>query len=208
MPIQLTAQSRLAPGRCAPAAPRRGGLPDDAPARRSPRPVARRLAARVESAGVQAINQELRKRPTSTRVRYRLQWQPLGEDDGTPVGLEAAPTSGRRKTGASSGPCCGNASAPNASAAMPILNGTRAKVAAAWSINSGAPSTTAAGTVSVWNACRMGVQDRPPPQPPDRLRLRPACVPRHGLVAPGIDGVVQRNVEAPGTSYWYRGQGA
>jgi len=73
-------------------APRHSGLPGDAPARRSPRPVARRLAARVESAAVQAINQELHKRPTSTGVRYRLQWQPLGEDEGALVGLEAART--------------------------------------------------------------------------------------------------------------------
>lgn len=39
---------------------------------------------------VEAINRELHKRPTSTGVRYRLQWQPLGEDEGAPVGLEAA----------------------------------------------------------------------------------------------------------------------
>jgi len=39
---------------------------------------------------VEAINQELHKRPTSTGVRYRLQWQPLGENEGAPVGLEAA----------------------------------------------------------------------------------------------------------------------
>ncbi|MDD5387770.1 MAG: TIGR02680 family protein [Gallionellaceae bacterium] len=39
---------------------------------------------------VAAINQELDKRPTSTGVRYRLQWQPLGENEGAPVGLEAA----------------------------------------------------------------------------------------------------------------------
>lgn len=39
---------------------------------------------------VRAINEELEKRPTSTGVRYRLQWQPLGEDEGAPVGLEAA----------------------------------------------------------------------------------------------------------------------
>ena len=88
-----SAQLRLAPRRCAPAAaPRRSGLPGDAPARRSRRPVAPRLAARVESAGVEAINQELHKRPTSTAVRYCLQWQPLGEDEGAPVGLEAART--------------------------------------------------------------------------------------------------------------------
>jgi len=34
----------------------------------------------VKSAGVQAINQALHKRPASTGLRYRLQWQPLGED--------------------------------------------------------------------------------------------------------------------------------
>ncbi|MBW7923240.1 MAG: TIGR02680 family protein [Burkholderiaceae bacterium] len=39
---------------------------------------------------VEAINRELHKRPTSTGVRYRLQWQPLGEDEGAPAGLEAA----------------------------------------------------------------------------------------------------------------------
>jgi hypothetical protein len=36
------------------------------------------------------INEELRIRPTSTGVRYRLQWQPLSEEEGAPVGLEAA----------------------------------------------------------------------------------------------------------------------
>ena len=39
---------------------------------------------------VLAINEELRKRPTTTGVRYRLQWQPLVETEGAPVGLEAA----------------------------------------------------------------------------------------------------------------------
>ncbi len=40
---------------------------------------------------VEAINAELHKRPTSTGVRYRLQWLPLAEGaDGAPVGLEAA----------------------------------------------------------------------------------------------------------------------
>ena len=40
---------------------------------------------------VDAINKELHKRPTSTGVRYRLQWQPLAEgSDDAPVGLEAA----------------------------------------------------------------------------------------------------------------------
>jgi uncharacterized protein (TIGR02680 family) len=40
---------------------------------------------------VEAINKELYKRPTSTGVRFRLQWQPLAEgSEGAPVGLEAA----------------------------------------------------------------------------------------------------------------------
>jgi uncharacterized protein (TIGR02680 family) len=40
---------------------------------------------------VDAINKELHRRPTSTGVRYRLQWQPLAETaEGAPVGLEAA----------------------------------------------------------------------------------------------------------------------
>jgi uncharacterized protein (TIGR02680 family) len=37
-----------------------------------------------------AINKELYIRPTSTGVRYRLLWQPLSEEEGAPVGLEAA----------------------------------------------------------------------------------------------------------------------
>ncbi|MGZ5898949.1 MAG: TIGR02680 family protein [Reyranella sp.] len=37
-----------------------------------------------------AINRELYARPTSTGVRYRLLWQPLAEEEGAPVGLEAA----------------------------------------------------------------------------------------------------------------------
>jgi uncharacterized protein (TIGR02680 family) len=37
-----------------------------------------------------AINKELYSRPTSTGVRFRLLWQPLSEEDGAPVGLEAA----------------------------------------------------------------------------------------------------------------------
>ncbi len=36
------------------------------------------------------VNQELHKRPTSTGVRFRLQWLPLGESEGAPVGLELA----------------------------------------------------------------------------------------------------------------------
>jgi uncharacterized protein (TIGR02680 family) len=40
---------------------------------------------------VDAINGELQKRPTSTGVRFRLQWQALAEGaDGAPVGLEEA----------------------------------------------------------------------------------------------------------------------
>ncbi|WP_167480957.1 TIGR02680 family protein [Mesorhizobium waimense] len=39
---------------------------------------------------VDAINGELHKRPTSTGVRYRLLWQPLLEEEGTPVGLDVA----------------------------------------------------------------------------------------------------------------------
>jgi uncharacterized protein (TIGR02680 family) len=40
---------------------------------------------------VDAINEELYKRPTSTGVRFRLQWQPIAEGvEGAPVGLEAA----------------------------------------------------------------------------------------------------------------------
>ena len=39
---------------------------------------------------VDAINKELHKRPTSTGVRYRLQWQPLAEDEGAPIGLDTA----------------------------------------------------------------------------------------------------------------------
>lgn len=39
---------------------------------------------------VGAINEELHKRPTTTGVRYRLQWQPLAAEDGAPAGLELA----------------------------------------------------------------------------------------------------------------------
>lgn len=40
---------------------------------------------------VDTINIELEKRPTSTGVKFRLQWQPLAEGtEGAPVGLEAA----------------------------------------------------------------------------------------------------------------------
>lgn len=39
---------------------------------------------------VGAINDELHKRPTSTGVRYRLQWQPLTPEEGAPTGLDIA----------------------------------------------------------------------------------------------------------------------
>ena len=39
---------------------------------------------------VNAINEELHKRPTSTGVRYRLQWQPLTTEEGAPAGLSVA----------------------------------------------------------------------------------------------------------------------
>ena len=40
---------------------------------------------------VAAINVELEKRPTTTGVKFRLQWQPLAEGaEGAPIGLEAA----------------------------------------------------------------------------------------------------------------------
>ncbi|MBK7004844.1 MAG: TIGR02680 family protein [Burkholderiales bacterium] len=39
---------------------------------------------------VSAINDELHKRPTSTGVRYRLQWQALTLEEGAPVGLDIA----------------------------------------------------------------------------------------------------------------------
>ena len=39
---------------------------------------------------VNGINDELKKRPTSTGVRFRLVWQPLTEAEGAPVGLAAA----------------------------------------------------------------------------------------------------------------------
>jgi uncharacterized protein (TIGR02680 family) len=48
-----------------------------------------RLLQAAESQ-VNAINKELEKRPTSTGVRYRLHWQPLSEEEGAPLGLEAA----------------------------------------------------------------------------------------------------------------------
>ncbi|MDE1950527.1 MAG: TIGR02680 family protein, partial [Burkholderiales bacterium] len=39
---------------------------------------------------LQAVNTELHKRPTSTGVRFRLQWLALAEADGAPAGLDAA----------------------------------------------------------------------------------------------------------------------
>jgi uncharacterized protein (TIGR02680 family) len=39
---------------------------------------------------VNAINAELYKRPTTTGMRYRLQWEALTVEDGAPAGLEAA----------------------------------------------------------------------------------------------------------------------
>lgn len=39
---------------------------------------------------LEAINEELYKRPTSTGVRYRLQWQPLSPEEGGPTGLDIA----------------------------------------------------------------------------------------------------------------------
>lgn len=39
---------------------------------------------------VNAINKELDKRPTPTGVRFTLKWIPLSEQDGAPIGLQAA----------------------------------------------------------------------------------------------------------------------
>ena len=39
---------------------------------------------------VTAINEELRGRPTSTGVRYRLKWEPLSTEQGAPAGLDLA----------------------------------------------------------------------------------------------------------------------
>jgi len=55
--------------------------------------VAAAIQRRLQEADrrVATINAELAKRPTSTGVRFRLQWQALEEgSDGAPVGLEAA----------------------------------------------------------------------------------------------------------------------
>jgi uncharacterized protein (TIGR02680 family) len=48
-----------------------------------------RLLQNAERQG-DAINKELHKRPTSTGVRFRLVWETLSEEEGAPVGLEAA----------------------------------------------------------------------------------------------------------------------
>jgi len=45
---------------------------------------------RAASERVNAINEELRKRPTSTGVRYRLKWEPLSAEEGAPAGLDVA----------------------------------------------------------------------------------------------------------------------
>lgn len=45
---------------------------------------------RAASQQVLAINSELQRRPTSTGVRFRLQWQALPEGQGAPAGLHAA----------------------------------------------------------------------------------------------------------------------
>jgi uncharacterized protein (TIGR02680 family) len=39
---------------------------------------------------VSAINEELKKRPTSTGVKFRLLWEPLAEAEGAPLGLSEA----------------------------------------------------------------------------------------------------------------------
>jgi uncharacterized protein (TIGR02680 family) len=45
---------------------------------------------RAAAQQVDAINGELQKRPTSTGMRYRLQWLPLSENEGAPIGLDIA----------------------------------------------------------------------------------------------------------------------
>lgn len=45
---------------------------------------------RAANERVNAINEELRKRPTSTGVRYRLKWEPLSVEEGAPAGLDVA----------------------------------------------------------------------------------------------------------------------
>lgn len=45
---------------------------------------------RAANKQVNAINDELHKRPTSTGVRFRLQWHARSADDGGPVGLDIA----------------------------------------------------------------------------------------------------------------------
>jgi uncharacterized protein (TIGR02680 family) len=45
---------------------------------------------RTASSQVDAINEELKKRPTSTGVRFRLLWEPLTSEEGAPAGLDVA----------------------------------------------------------------------------------------------------------------------
>jgi uncharacterized protein (TIGR02680 family) len=45
---------------------------------------------RAAAQRVNEINDELRKRPTTTGVRYRLKWEPLSAAEGAPAGLEVA----------------------------------------------------------------------------------------------------------------------
>ncbi|WP_420131718.1 TIGR02680 family protein [Rhodopseudomonas sp.] len=54
--------------------------------------IASEIQRLLQAAEVQrdAINKELHSRPTTTGVRYRLLWQPISEDEGAPIGLEAA----------------------------------------------------------------------------------------------------------------------
>ena len=54
--------------------------------------IASEIQRLLQSAEAQreAINEELRQRPTSTGVRYRLLWPPLTEEEGAPVGLDVA----------------------------------------------------------------------------------------------------------------------
>ncbi len=111
---------------------------------------------------VDAINKELHNRPTSAGVRYRLLWRPLTEEEGAPVGLEAArrrllhtsADSGRPRTAESSAPCCNIASPPSASASIRAAGRT---APAACSTNSPARWTTAAGTASVSSVGRTGI---------------------------------------------------
>lgn len=54
--------------------------------------IAAEIQRRLQTADAQrdVINKELHSRPTSTGVRYRLRWVPLSEEEGAPVGFEAA----------------------------------------------------------------------------------------------------------------------